>query len=180
MITAVSISLLVYILVCVTVLGFTHVLVCRSKVATRFASPQVSLAWLILLLNAPLLAGAEIIAWFEGRPPVEGVSMLVFSSIVYNGIAYAYFHVFNMSETARRIHILLHVLTHNDVNAENLSENYLPRSMASVRLDRLEKMGQIVRGTDGRFRIDRKLLLFAARVIRVCRQILRLERKNIA
>ncbi len=68
--------------------------------------------------------------------------MLAFSGIVYNGIAYAYFHVFNMSETARRIHILLHVLTHNGVNAESLSENYLPRSMASVRLDRLEKMGQ--------------------------------------
>ncbi len=120
----VSIPLLVYVPACAVALGVAHVLLSRRQaVGRRPVSPQASLARLILMSNVPALAGAAVIAWYEARPLREAVSMLVFSGIVYNGIAYAYFHVFNMSETARRIRILLHVLIHNDVNAEDLRDD---------------------------------------------------------
>lgn len=178
---SVSILLLVYVPACAVALGVAHVLLSRRQAAGRRpVSPQASLARLILMSNVPALAGAAVIAWHEARPPVETVPMLVFSGIVYNGIAYAYFHVFNMSETARRIRILLHVLIHNDVNAGNLRDDYSPRDMVAVRLDRLEQMGQVARGTDGGYRIAGRVLLSAARVIRFWRRMLRLERHPAA
>lgn len=178
---SVSISLLVYGPACVVTLGLAHVLMSRRRATGNIpASPQSGLARLILLLNVPVLVGTSVIAWIEARSLAETVSMLAFGGIVYNGIAYAYFHVFNMSETARRIRILLHVLTHDDVNAEHLREKYSPRDMVSARLDRLEQMGQIVRGPDGAFHIAGRLLLTAARVIRAWRQMLRLERHPTA
>lgn len=173
----VSVPLLAYSLASVVALGLAHVLISRRGTAgRRGASPQAGLAKLILFLNAPILAGAGAIAWLEARPPAEAVSMLIFCGIVYNGMAYAYFHVFNMSETARRIRILLHVLIHNDVNAGNLRDDYSPRDMVAVRLDRLEQMGQVARGPDGGYRIAGRVLLSAARVIRFWRRMLRLER----
>lgn len=178
---SVSIPLLAYVPACAVALGVAHVFLSRRQAAGRRpVSPQASLARLILMSNAPVLAGAAIIAWFEARPLMEMVSMLVFCGIVYNGIAYAYFHVLNMSETARRIRILLHVLVHNDVNAENLRGDYSPRDMVAVRLDRLEQMGQVARGPDGGYRIAGRVLLSAARVIRIWRLMLRLERHPAA
>lgn len=175
--TSVSILLLVYVPVCAVALGVAHVLLSRRQATGRRpVSPQASLARLILLSNTLVLAGAVVIAWFEARPSVETISTLVFSGIVYNGIAYAYFHVFNMSETARRIRILLHVLIHNDVNAGDLRDDYLPRDMVAVRLDRLEQMDQVARGPDGGYRIVGHVLLSAAHVIRFWRRMLRLER----
>lgn len=178
---SVSIPLLLYVPACAAVLGVAHVLISRRQAAGRRPiSPQASLAWLILVSNTPVLAGAGIIAWFEARVLVEAMSMLAFTGIVYNGIAYAYFHVFNMSETARRIRILLHVLIHNDVNAGNLRDDYSPCDMVAVRLDRLEQMGQVARGPDGGYRIAGRVLLSAARVIRIWRLMLGLERHPAA
>lgn len=177
---SVSIPLLAYVLACVVAFGLAHVLLSRRAVGRRPVSPQASLVRLILLLNAPVLTGAVVIAWFEARPPLETASMLVFCGIVYNGIAYAYFHVFNMSETARRIRILLHVLTHENANAEGLRDNYSPRDMVGARLDRLEQMRQIARGPDGRFRVAGRLLLSVARAIRAWRLMLRLGRRSAA
>ena len=179
--TSVSVPLLAYTLMCLVVLGLVHVLISRrGALGRRLASPQASLAKLILLLNVPVLVGAGVIAWLEARPLLQGVSMLIFSGIVYNGMAYAYFHVFNMSETARRIRILLHVLIYDRVNANNLRSDYSPCDMVIVRLDRLEQMKQITRGPDGRFRIAGRLLLSAACVIRVWRRMLRFERHHAA
>ena len=177
--SAISVPLLAYTLACVVALGLVHALISRYSIqGRRPRSPQASLARLILLLNAPVLTGAGAIAWIEMRPLFETVSMLIFCGIIYNGMAYAYFHVFNMSETARRIRILLHVLIHNGVNADNLRGDYSPRDMVAVRLDRLEQMNQIARGSDCCFRITGRLLLSAARAIRIWRQLLRFESRR--
>ncbi len=176
----VSVPLLVYTLVCVVSLGLAHVALSRRGAAHPGASPQARLARLILFMNVPLLAGAAVIAWNEARSPAETVSMLAFAGIAYNGIAYAYFHVFNMSETARRIRILLHVLMHGTVDADSLRSDYSPRDMVAVRLSRLEQMNQVACGPDGNFRISGRVLLTAARVIRFWRQMLRLERHPAA
>lgn len=178
---AVSVPLLVYAPVCAVVLALTHILISRRSVRRgRLGSTQAGLARLILLLNAPVLAGAGAIAWIEVRTLLEAASMLIFCGVVYNGLAYAYFHVFNMSETARRIRILLHVLAHGGVNADNLRSDYTPGDMVVVRLGRLEQMHQIARGSDGRFRIAGRLLLSAARAIRLWRQLLCFESRRAA
>lgn len=177
----VSIPLLIYAPVCVAVLALTHVSISRRNVRHgHLGSPQAGLARLILLLNAPVLVGAGVIAWIEARTLLEAASMLIFCGVVYNGLAYAYFHVFNMSETARRIRILLHVLAHGGVSADNLRSDYTPGDMVAVRLGRLEQMNQIARGPDGRFRITGRLLLTAARAIRLWRHLLRFESRRAA
>lgn len=178
---SVSTPLLAYVPACAVVLVVAHVLLSRHQATGRRpVSPQASLARLILISNVPALVGAVVIAWLETRPLVETMFMLVFTGIVYNGIAYAYFHVFNMSETARRIHILLHVLVHGGVSADNLRSHYTPGDMVAVRLVRLEQMNQIARGSGDRFRITGRLLLTAARAIRFWRQLLRFESRRAA
>lgn len=179
--TIVSAPLLTYTLVCIALLGVTHVLFARrGLLKRRFGSPQTILAKLILFLNAPVLVGAGVIAWIESRAFSEAISMLIFSGIVFNGAAYAYFHVFNMSETARRIRILVHVLVYKSVNASDLRNDYLPRDMVVTRLYRLVQMKQITISSDGSYRIGGRLLLFAARVIRVWRRVLQFERHRPA
>ena len=57
------------------------------------------------------------------------------TSLLYT---YTYFHIFNMSHTARRIHILIMQL-----QGRLGSEAYSPQTMLGLRLARLKKMGCI-------------------------------------
>jgi len=165
--------LLQYLLGCVVALVVVHVLASRYNAARHnVQSPQRSLAKLIVLLNVPVQAGVLAISRIDGYPFTEIVSMLAFSVVVYNGIGYAYFHVFNMSETARRVRILLFMLAHPGMPVSSIQGEYSPRTMMTTRLERLEKMGQIARGTDGRLRVSNRLLLTAARLIGIWRAIL--------
>lgn len=170
---SVSTLLLQYLLGCVVALVVIHVLVSRYSVAMHSAqSPQRSLAKLILSLNIPVLAGVLAVARADGYQGAEMVSMLVFSAVVYNGIGYAYFHVFNMSETARRVRILLFLLTHPGMQVSSIQGEYSPRTMMTTRLERLEKMGQIVRAANGRLHVSNRTLLTAAHLIGIWRAVL--------
>lgn len=173
MTSSVSTLLLQYLLGCVVALVVAHVLVSRYNAAQHDArSPQRSLARLILLLNIPVLAGVLMVARVDGYQVAEIAPMLAFSAVVYNGIGYAYFHVFNMSETARRVRILLFLLTQPGMQVSSIQGGYSPRAMMTTRIERLEKMGQIVRGADGHLHVSNRMLLTAARLIGIWRAIL--------
>jgi hypothetical protein len=167
----VSTTLLVYAAAAPAGLALVHVAVARAR-RNAPGSPQARLAKLAALLALPAAAGAAAVAAVEGRPAPEAARMTVFALLVYAGLAYAYFHVFNMSETARRIRILLEIGRRGALPVEDLAKAYTPSDMIDARLDRLVRMNQLARGEDGRYRVKGRLLLWAGGILRTWRRML--------
>lgn len=71
------------------------------------------------------------------------VSTAIYSVMVYGALGYSYFHLFNMSETARRVRMLAEIDRKGRMTPEELSKLYPEEEMLSVRLDRLLSVGQI-------------------------------------
>jgi hypothetical protein len=93
-------------------------------------APAGALGWLIHLRHLPDLGSTAVAA--------------IYGAVVYACLAYAYFHLFNMSETARGIHILYELRQNGALTAEEIEEHYNAEHMLRVRLKRLEALGQIV------------------------------------
>ncbi len=141
----------------------------------RILSPQFFLIKLILFLNLPMWATVWTIAMGEQRDYKEIGWMLGFISIIFNGVGYAYFHFFNMSETSRRVRLLVTIrkgcTTHQEIAAD-----YSSAEMIHLRLRRLEEMRQIIKGGDGRYRVSGRFFLGVALMIQQWRQWLRMEK----
>ena len=79
--------------------------------------------------------------------------------LIYGLSAYIYFHLFNMSETARRVKILA-LLAGGGLAPEELERHYSDQGAISIRLARLIALGQL-RLDNGRYFLqDRSLLPF--------------------
>jgi len=155
----------------------THILLYRSGFRpVEGASPQAFLAKLIVGFNVPVLTVAGLIGRAEGRPANDILLMIFFVLVVFNCAAYAYFHVFNMSETARRIRILLYLHEQGGADKDSLIAFYSPSNMIEARLERLVEMRQIALGSDGRYRISGKLLPWAAHFIEGVRHVFGYDR----
>jgi hypothetical protein len=102
--------------------------------------------------------------------PVEGL----YGAIVYACVAYSYFHLFNMSETARRIRILSELYSAGSLSAGQLSSLYDGTAVLEMRLDRLLATRQLARRTD-RFVTVGCGLYAAARLTRAWRLVLGFE-----
>ena len=77
-----------------------------SRLAKRFypsASRQLVCMASIAICNIPVAAITVLLALAGVDGPIEFVIAFLYSLIVFNLLGYSYFHVFNMSETARRI-----------------------------------------------------------------------------
>lgn len=158
----ISIPLLVFTSLMPLMLILAHVLSCRLS-KPEHASPQMRLAKLIAATNVLLLPGVWGVSLAESREITDAVFMLAFALIVFNGIAYSYFHFFNMSETARRIRMLIQIQQDGgEIRRENLIGTYTPQNMVQARLARLAQMHQISRSDDGRYRIESRFLLTVA------------------
>lgn len=145
-----------------------HLLTSRYGVIRQLSlSPQLALVRLVLFFNVPVLGGAWLIAFYEDRGTPETIYALLFAFLVFNGIAYAYFHIFNMSETARRIRMLLQIRQTgpSGLRIQELEREYSPQDMIEARLDRLVKMHQLVLDDDGRYRASGQVLLLAGRAM---------------
>lgn len=170
----VSITLLWCVLAVATALFPAHAALCRyAGRRLRLLSPQVLLVRLVLAFNIPVLAGAWLIARIEMRDATQALYMLIFAFMVFNGIAYAYFHIFNMSETARRIRMLLQIRRAGPagLRVQELERQYSQKDMIEARLDRLVRMNQLSLGPDGRYRVTGKTLLVAGRIMSLWRRL---------
>ena len=166
--------LLGYVLAITVTLFPAHVLLSRyGGQRLRLKSPQVLLVRLVLAVNIPVLAGAWLIARSELRDTAQTMYMLVFAFLVFNGIAYAYFHIFNMSETARRIRMLLQIRRAGPtgLRVRELEHQYSQQDMIEARLDRLVLMKQLSLGPDGRYRVAGNTLLWAGRIMGLWRRL---------
>lgn len=83
---------------------------------------------------------------------------------IYILFAYAYFHLFNMSETARRVRILTGSPNSGKLTKSEVAREYTCRGMVSIRLQRLLSLKEL--RLEGRnYRIDRGVLIFPAKVV---------------
>jgi hypothetical protein len=151
----------------------SHVVLARVFIRT---APQ-------LVAIAAVLAGALPTVLLIGTLAVPGPPALLrmpvaatYAAVVYACIAYSYFHLFNMSETARRIRILRELHAAGSLTAEEISRLYSGADVLETRFDRLLATGQLqVRA--GRFVAAGRLLYMAACLVRAWRLVLGLERR---
>ncbi len=97
---------------------------------------------------------------------------LLYSATLYLALGYTYFHLFNMSETARRIRLLYEIERSGGVSGLTVNSNAasdIPAADKSVttRLARLEALGQINRLKSGAYVTSGVTLLFGARTARL-------------
>jgi hypothetical protein len=120
-----------------------------------------------------------LVATLAGLPPSALLRLPVVAAyvvLVYGCVAYAYFHLFNMSETARRIRILRELHAAGSLTAAEISALYTGTAVLDARFDRLVAPGPLeTRG--GRFVRAGRLLYLAAGLVRAWRLVLGLERR---
>ena len=83
-------------------------------------------------------------------------ALFVFGS--YACFSYVYFHLFNMSETARRIRILVQGREGGTLPDGETSAQYTPDAMIALRLNRLVSLREL-RIRDGRYLLGKRGLL---------------------
>lgn len=113
-----------------------------------------------------LPAGAVV--WFVYLQYIDSLTELalaaLYSIVVFNALAYAYFHLFNMSETARRIRILYEIYLAGVLTQAGLESSYSSSVMLENRLERLLEMRQIKRISNLYF-LDNRLIYRAASIV---------------
>ncbi|MCU0666190.1 MAG: hypothetical protein MUF05_03735 [Candidatus Omnitrophica bacterium] len=108
-------------------------------------------AFPIVLLLGVFFAKAELSALY-----------ILYMGLVYFSLGHAYFHIFNMSETARRIRILYEIKESPDaLTFDQLKNIYSADLMLDIRLQRLLKI-KAVRLQDGKYKLNGGLLYWAA------------------
>ncbi len=90
---------------------------------------------------------------------------------VYLLMAYVYFHVFNMSETARRIRILTYGHRQGKVVKQKLIQDYTRNKMVEIRVARLLALRELQQ-RDFSYLIGRGILLIPARGVFAFRRLL--------
>lgn len=106
------------------------------------------------------------------------IGFWLYCFVVYTGFSYAYFHLFNMSETARRIRIMYDIYVSGTLSSEKIEDQYNTSAVIRTRLTRLLGTGQL-RLTDGYYSIHGRTLYRAAVVISLWRRLLNLDQDRI-
>lgn len=149
-----------------------HAIAFRLNTQTKLAdSGQTLLLKCGILINFFFIL--SYITWsYDSQDWLWG---LVYIFIVLNGLLYVYFHFYSMSETARRIRLLILIDTsHGSIDVDNVNNNYDVTSMVKLRLQRLQSMGQISQ-YDGKYFTTGRLLVIGALVLNLWRKLLRIK-----
>jgi hypothetical protein len=148
----------------------SHMVLARAfpRVAPQIVAIGAGLVGALLLVGTLALPAPSALL----RVPVA----VTYVAVVYACIAYSYFHLFNMSETARRIRILRELHAAGSLTAEEISRLYSGASVLEARFDRLLATGQLEARAD-RFVRAGRFLYMAACLVRLWRLVLGLERR---
>ncbi len=130
----------------------------------RAISAQVIVLACALLGNVPFGA----LVWFVYLRRVstlsEFIAGIIYTFVVYNALAYSCFHVFNMSDTARRIKILNEINGFGEVKISGLRSSYSSEEMLGNRIDRLLDSRQI-RRSGNEYILNSQLLYYTAKAL---------------
>lgn len=131
----------------------------------RGTSAQAIALGCAIVGNIPMAIAIWVVALRRlTTTPSDPVWTGIYSLVVYNALAYSYFHVFNMGETSRRIRVLSEICASKQLKASEISSIYGASKILDLRLERLLSMSQIKR-SGNRYLLDNKLLYYAARVV---------------
>ena len=92
------------------------------------------------------------------------LSAALYGLLVYSGLSFCYFIVFNMTESARRIHMLRELYVQKQLSLGELDREYNVAKMLSVRLERLTALGQL-RKVEGRYFLRERILYYAGLIL---------------
>lgn len=135
--------------------------------------PQMT-AVLSILLGFPIVGVPSWFIFFSQVPTGgDRWGAGIYGFFVYSGLAYSYFHLFNLSETARRLRILYMLVNKRKMTLGDLNTCYGRENMVSTRLVRLLETGQLRRQGDCYF-LQGRLLFHVARAITGWRKFLRI------
>lgn len=134
-------------------------------------SPQV-IALFSLVVGFPIMG---FIAWavcLRHLPAITDQTVAsLYGTLVYGALAYAYFHLYNLSETARRFRILYELSLRGKMTRNEISTLYRPTDMLATRLERLVAMRQLKRRAD-RYALQGKFLYGVSKILRVWASLL--------
>lgn len=139
----------------------TRLGVCRSS---SQAAAMLSCALSALPIGALL--------WEAHLSGLEGIDLrnhLFYAALVYALLAYSYFHIFNMGETARRVRILIELSQHGGMRAERLKSFYNTKTMLDRRVERLLSLGQVRLDGERVVLASKRLFLAAGMMSNWCR-----------
>ena len=137
----------------------SHILTTRyCEKANKPISPIFTVVRIGIILNIPLIVIIKLIL-----TPFDLV-VLVYIVLTYNCLAYSYCHIFNMSETSRRIRIIYEIKKSGGVSMSELQNKYSEGDMAEIRIGRLKALRQIEE-KEGKYFLKTPYLFWIAVVI---------------
>jgi len=130
---------------------------------------------IVSLLVGFIPLGALFLSWAAnfniGTMPHQVLRSGIYLFSIYISFSYIYLHVFNLSETGRRIRILLEIYKKGPLERVELVKSYTCRDMMSNRLKRLVAL-EGLRLVKDRYVAGNKIFLLTARVIFGFRRVL--------
>jgi len=155
---------------------FVHIIFsrsCRSSPNQMIAIYAVGSG--ILFLTLFLVFG--IINQTEFASQQEKIGLFFYGTILFIAVGYFYFHLFNTSETARRIRIMQEIHHSGFLTKADIVTLYSEKHMVEVRLARLVSLKQLILKNESYF-LHRSLLYYAALFVWFWRFIIGLEKKQ--
>jgi hypothetical protein len=163
-----SFEILTVLTIALTALVVIHIL--SVRLLTAFSaqySTQLLVVLCVVVINVFLALYVLAFLDFQSYTFWE----YLYISLVFNSLAYTYLHIFNMSETARRIKILIEIqLSEEDIGI-SYEDNYDIKSILQNRLKRLVQMKQIY-FYDGTYRLSGSTLIYVGRLLSFFRRVI--------
>ncbi len=156
-------KLLIVLLVSPLVVVAVHGAMARYFVIVGREVPnQVVCGACILLCYLPV----GLLGWYFAVGPMYKAAgpwfvPAVYGVVVYTLVGYIYFHLFNMTETARRIRIMTELHRRGAMKAAEIVRAYDDGDITDVRIERLLSMGQIEE-SGGRYKLKGRFLYIVA------------------
>ena len=165
-----KLSLLLVVCSSPLVILLLHILFSRLTIIIKSKrTPQFICIIAVLFGNLPFFAllwtvSFNLYASGEFSQAIRFFPSFSYALIAYNLIGYTYFHIFNMSETARRVFILYGIYSLGSLTKSDIEKIYPIGNMVAIRVERLLGLGQI-RKESGAYLLDGRLLYYAAVLI---------------
>lgn len=100
----------------------------------------------------------------EGDPSEAKIWAGIYLFLVYILASYTYFHLFNMSETARRVRILMESSRRDVTREDRITDSYTGDKQIEIRIERLLALKELYKKGD-RYVTGRGILVLPARVV---------------
>lgn len=143
-----------------------HILLTRLVPFTHTQPSNQKLAfYATVFINLPVLILAAFI------PGIDW-SGYIYILLTVNALSFFYFQIFNMSETARRIKVLIGIRSGKVVSLGDLDRYYDSSSALEIRLERLLQLSQVIKRPDGKYVMKGRFLYLGSYIIPLFRKIL--------